>query len=331
VILLGEHAVVYGRPALAAAIDRQVVVTVIVTPTSATPEAGAGVLPRSLAVSGAETTLPPGAGGSSQPTPVAPEVIAFAARRLGLAVSSLAATAAANLPIGVGLGSSAACSVALLRALSQLADRPLATAQVCTHAFAVETLFHGFPSGIDNTVATHGGLLRFVRDTPFVRVPHAGLPLVIAVGRAQRRTREVVTALRQQWAAAPAEFEAIFDEVAALVADGEAAIRAGDLVRLGAAMNANHELLQRLGVSTEELDAMTALARAHGAAGAKLTGAGGGGAIICVCNDGREHLVHTFRAAGWAAFATDIGSAERGAEEVHESAGRERSRAAARA
>ena len=75
---------------------------------------------------------------------------------------------------------------------------------------------------------------------------------------------------------------------------------------LGALMNANHRLLQRLEISTQELDEMVALARDSGALGAKLTGGGGGGAVICLCDADREPLVERFTRAGWCAFATDI-------------------------
>ena len=81
-------------------------------------------------------------------------------------------------------------------------------------------------------------------------------------------------------------------------------------------MNANHRLLQRLGISTEELDEMVALARDAGALGAKLTGGGGGGAVICLCDADRKPLVECFTRAGWRAFATDI--AQRGEDRAND-------------
>jgi len=281
VILLGEHSVVYGRPALAAAIDRHV--EVCVAPHSTFDSSlwrSAGLLPSPL--------------------------VRYASDRLGISDWRLAVRATGNLPIGVGLGSSAALSVSLVRALAASADVPLDAATTCQHAYGLERLFHGHPSGVDNTVATYGGLLRFTRGAPLHRVVTAPLPLVVAIGRAPRATRRAVTALRSRWEADATSYEAIFDRIAALVADAEAAIVDADLRTLGAAMTANHELLRRCGVSTDELDAMVALARAHRAYGAKLTGGGGGGAIIGLCPEQRERCVAAFQRAGWEAFATDI-------------------------
>ena len=93
----------------------------------------------------------------------------------------------------MGLGSSAALSVALVRALARFAQRRLDDAAVCAAAFEIEKIFHGFPSGIDNTVATYGGLIAFTRGTAARRL-HARrpLPLVVALGRAPRRTQQNV-------------------------------------------------------------------------------------------------------------------------------------------
>jgi hydroxymethylglutaryl-CoA reductase len=230
-----------------------------------------------------------------------------AAELAGLASAGIAAVAAADLPVGVGLGSSAALSVALIRALAKFAGQSLSDAAVCTRAFEIEKIFHGFPSGIDNTVVTYGGLIVFRRGDA-VRPAAAArpIPLVIAIGRAPRETQQTVRGLRERWESSPALYEPLFDEIDHLASRAERAIGTGDLPTLGVLMNANHRLLQRLGVSTGELDEMVALARDVGALGAKLTGGGGGGAVICLCDAGRERLVESFTRAGWRAFATDI-------------------------
>jgi hydroxymethylglutaryl-CoA reductase len=214
----------------------------------------------------------------------------------------------------MGLGSSAALSVALVRALARFAYRALDDSAVCAGAFEIEKIFHGYPSGIDNTVATYGGLIAFTRGAAArpLCAPRP-LPLVVALGRAPRHTRQTVTALRAKWEANAATCERRFDEIAALVNAAEHAIAAGDHVTLGATMNANHAVLEHLGISTDELEQMVDLARTHGALGAKLTGGGGGGAVICLCDDDRSRLVAAFTRAGWQAFTTDIDVTQRGA------------------
>jgi hydroxymethylglutaryl-CoA reductase len=284
VILLGEHAVVYGRTALAASIDRFVEVTI---------------------AAGASSHLM--AARHAVPLPA----LERAAELTGLDPAGIAAAAAADLPAGVGLGSSAALSVALIRALARFAGQPVSDAVVCARAFEIEKIFHGFPSGIDNTIATYGGLIAFRRgDTVKPLATARSIPLVIALGRAPRETQKTVRGLRQRWENSPALYEPLFDEIDHLVNQALQAMTTGDLPMTGALMNANHRLLQRLEISTEELDEMVALARDSGALGAKLTGGGGGGAVICLCDADREPLVEHFARAGWRAFAADI--AQRG-------------------
>jgi len=283
VILLGEHAVVYGRTALAAAIDRYVQVCITSTPRTS---------------ENAEHAM-------------AAEVLTRATELMSVSPRTFETTISSNLPSGVGLGSSAALSVALIRALAQFVGREFDAAAVCAHAFELEKVFHGFPSGVDNTVATHGGLIAF-RLNAAVRALSIARPvqLVIALGRTPRRTRAAVTALRARWDAERAPYECLFDEVDELVTSAEHALGDGDLRILGDLMNANHAVLRRLGVSTDELDRLVALARAEGAWGAKLTGGGGGGAIICLGDT--ERLLAAFSQAGWQAFATTISTQPRG-------------------
>jgi hydroxymethylglutaryl-CoA reductase len=311
VILLGEHAVVYGRTALATAIDRHVTVHVACEPA---PECradhvGAERKPFLLKFSKYDPRPSP-----VDADPRLAQAIARAASLVGLNGKDLVTTISTDLPVAMGLGSSAALSVALVRALARFVRRPLDNQAVCEGAFEIEKIFHGFPSGIDNTVATYGGLIAFTRGTAARRLDaRRSLPLVVALGRAPRRTQQNVVALRQRWEANPEGCEPLFDEIAALVGQAARAIATGDLPTLGAAMSANHAVLRRLGISTDELEQMVTRAAMHGALGAKLTGGGGGGAVICLCDDDRAGLVDAFARAGWQAFATDIGATQRGA------------------
>ncbi len=285
VILLGEHAVVYGRPALAATIGRSVMVRV----------AGASSLHSGSAVDG--------------PDDVSEQALLRALQLVGIDSGAVSVSISTDLPVGVGLGSSAALSVALVRALARYAGRAFDDATVCRHAFEMERIFHAFPSGIDNTVVTYGGVMAFKSGAaPRALRAAASLPLVIALGREPRRTRQTVTALRRRRELAPRMYESIFDDIERLVVEAEGALAGADVGKLGALMNANHELLRRLQVSTDELDVLVGFARAHGAAGAKLTGGGGGGAIICLCDGDVEGLLAAFRDAGWPAFATLLGT-----------------------
>jgi hydroxymethylglutaryl-CoA reductase len=285
VILLGEHVVVYGRPAIAAALDRRV-----------------------------DVMLVPASGNARfeiEDDPRLPVALGRAAELVGVAPAGFVVRVASDLPRAMGLGSSAALSVALLRALASRADSRLSAGALSAYAYEVETIFHGTPSGIDNSAVASGGVIGFrrhpdgrmaVRPLPIART----IPLVVVLGRVPRQTKQVVTALRERWSAERRQYEQWFGEIEWLVADAERAIVRGDLAELGILMNTNHGLLRTLGVSTDELEAMVGLARSAGALGAKLTGGGGGGAVICLCPEARDQLVGAFARAGWHAFITDI-------------------------
>jgi len=308
VILLGEHAVVYGRAAIAAAVERRV-----------------------------EVTLRPAAGAARFDPEDDSRLAAALARAVELVggpARDFVVTIASDLPRAMGLGSSAALSVALVRALAAQAGRHLEVAELSSLAFEIETIFHGTPSGIDNSAAAYGGLIAFRRSrNGAVRVrplsTACAVPLVVALGREPRATQTTVGALRQRRAADPQRHERLFDEIDRLVAAAERAVIAGDLAELGILMNSNHGMLHTLGVSTDELESMVTLARRAGALGAKLTGGGGGGAVICLCPEGREQLVAAFARAGWQAFLTDIAQkGRRGADGRDDKTGVDRRHAA---
>jgi len=292
VILLGEHAVVYGRPAIAGSIDRYVSVRVT----------AAGSEPR-----GGGVQLFEAARGDSRLAAALDRAIAES----GLRAEDLDISAVTDLPVSVGLGSSAALSVALIRALAAAQSQYLSIGELCRRAFDLEKIFHGTPSGVDSTVTAMEGLIRFCTTGPAERrLVRRPIPLVIALGRAPRATGEVVARVRERREADPTTYEMIFDEIGALADEATERIRAWDLAAIGDLMNTNHTLLQRLEVSTPELDEMVELARANGARGAKLTGGGGGGAIICLCDGPRQGLIDALEARGWLAFEAAVGAEE---------------------
>ena len=284
VILFGEHAVVYGRPALAVPVT-QVAAEATVEP--AAPGAGLTVCAADL--------------GEESPVRAAPaEHPLAAAARLALAHLGMAAlepdwriTVRSTIPIASGLGSGAAVSAAIVRAVLDAGSwaleagdslaplPPCSPADVSALVYEVERLHHGTPSGVDNTVIAYGQPVYFVRGRPPQPFP-IGQPFTLAIADTGIRspTRIAVGDVRRSWEREPARFEALFDRVAVLVEAARTAIAASEPERLGPLMDANHALLQELGVSCPELDALVAAARAAGAPGAKLSGGGRGGNMI---------------------------------------------------
>ena len=115
----------------------------------------------------------------------------------------------------------------------------------------------------------------------------------------QGRTSELVAGVRSRRDEMPEHFDALFDEMDSLSLQGADLLRSGSWQELGALMNVCHGLLNAIGVSTPTLERMVALARQAGAAGAKLTGAGGGGSIVALCPDGVDVVEEALRQSGY--------------------------------
>lgn len=299
-IVLGEHAVVYGEPAIAAGLDRGVTVTVA-------PRAAGPTTFRGLHLSESEAAR----------LRVAVEALVTAT----LGASGSAGVPAAfdlevesTLPTGVGLGSSAALSVALTRALADHYGVDLDDTEVVRRANLAEAVFHTHPSGIDAEAAARGGTLLFRRGegaTP-LRLP-TPIALVIAMVGPSPPTAEMVSGVRTRWDNDRAATEPHVRAIGSLVTEARAALASADLARLGALMDTNHAHLQALGVSSPTLDEHVAIARRAGALGAKMTGGGGGGCMIALVREpagpDTEDVVDALRdAEAPLVFTTTVGT-----------------------
>ncbi len=285
IILAGEHAVVYGRPALA------VPVFGVQARAQVTHAAAWHLTAPAVDLDAPLAALP-----GDHPLRRAVDLARQALPGLPPARVRIAST----IPVAAGLGSGAAVTVALLRALAAFAGRPLPDARVNALAYEVEKLHHGTPSGIDNTVITYARPIVYRRGQGWQPLVVArAVPLVIADTGQPAATRDMVAGVRARWQAQCARYEALFDAIAQAVAAAQAALAAGDLAALGQALRANHARLQDLGVSTPRLDALVQAAEAAGAYGAKLAGAGGGGNMLAVTRpEDQARVAAALRAAG---------------------------------
>jgi mevalonate kinase len=277
VLLLGEHAVVYGHPALAAALGRRVSVEV-------EEDARGPAVELLVSAEGA-------ASGTSIETP--PELVRAAAAMASAAGAPprFRARVRSELPLGAGLGSSAALGVALARAFSQLARRDCPPERAEQLALDLERVFHGAPSGVDPAICARGGVILFRRGEP-PRIEHVSprspLHLVIALTSVVRGTRSTVLPLSARRAERPDLYDPMLAFLGELAHGGAVALERGDLQDLGLRFDAAHGVLAALGVSCPELEGAVGTLRKAGALGAKLTGAGGGGAAIGLARDA-EH------------------------------------------
>lgn len=300
IILCGEHAVVYNRPAIALPMSN---LRAYARWEAGDPGAGLRVYAPDLGEAWALDDEPRG--------PMA-ELAAAALARLGLPRPDLAITLRSDIPVAGGMGSGAAIGAALVRALAAQAGRELGPAEVSALVYASEGRYHGTPSGIDNTVVAYERAIWFQRrppGPPVIEPLAIGAPLSLVVGDTGVRspTRLPVGAVRDAWLAEPAGYEELFDAVGEVVGHAREALAAGDLPALGAAMNANQGLLERLGVSSPELGRLVGAARAAGALGAKLSGAGWGGVMVALAEPGGEAAIaEAMRGAGAAAVQVAV-------------------------
>lgn len=294
IILLGEHAVVYGYPALAAALDRGVTIAPVPTPAG-------GPLRLDIPAWNVAVTA-----GRAPEHHLVGRALAAIADSLDLGFPAVSLVGDAQIPPGAGLGSSAAMAVAAARALLVHAKRKPELDAVTAAASASEAILHGRASGVDVALAAAGGLGVFRRRGGLTPIA-ARLRVLVGSSGAPRST----SAMIERVAAATncAVDDARLGELGALTDTGTAALLAGDLAGLGGAMDRAHAVLGGLGVSTPQLDALCAAARTAGAHGAKLTGAGGGGAVIAIAPRDREAAVlAAWRAAGVTGFVATVGA-----------------------
>ena len=301
IILAGEHAVVYGYPALALTLDKGIRIAV------SKHEDGLSCGPVLRAVGLGFT-------GEVKPDPegLGPQVLRLALKYLiylyGRRVKRLMFTVDSNIPGGYGLGSSAALSVALIRAVHIFFGKKLTQNKTLSLAMKLESIFHGNPSGIDHTVISTGGLIKFSKNNnhcTFKKInSKLSLKLAIGVSGPHVGTSKAVMVLREKMKYHEKAYENIFSGIGQVVNEMSYCITEGKLAAAGELMDLNQGYLNALGVSTPKLEKMCTIARERGALGAKLTGAGFGGAVIALCDDPIA-IVRAFEEAGYSSFATD--------------------------
>lgn len=279
-ILLGEHSVVYGQPAIAVPLRDPGAEAAVSRTDPSSP------IELDLRDFGIRWTV--------GLKPVAEEIPPFA-ELIRLATTSLAGvpdrgwtlSIRSEVPIGCGLGSGAAVSAAAFKALAAEFKVPLPPQRLSDLVHRIEKIHHGRPSGIDNTVVATARpvLFRKGRAPEFLSPPPRPLTLVIGYTGMRHKTSEVVADVAAAHAAEPERYDALFAEIGDISERGAKAFSGGAFEELGRLMDRNQTLLEEMGVSSPELERLVAAARDAGALGAKLSGAGRGGCIAALARD----------------------------------------------
>ena len=294
-ILLGEHSVVYGRHAIAVPVPLNIRVKI--------EEADAGVL-LMIPSWGVEYYLdkkPEERQSFEKPA-------ALILEKMNLNNVGMKIEVFSDIPRGMGLGGSAVLAVSIIKALNHHYKMGLSEQEINQMAYESEKIAHGNPSGIDNTIATYGYPLIYrkgektLKERLQIKEP---LNLVLAFSKSEGLTAKTVAHVRKQWKSNQEMYDGVFDDIDAIVLNGIQAIQDNDLKQLGELMNFNQGLLNTLQVSTPELERMIHVARDAGAFGAKLTGGGGGGAMIAV-SDNPDEIIEAFDNEGFQSIRFSI-------------------------
>lgn len=292
IILFGEHAVVYNRPAIAVPISQVKARTIVMADPKGTP--------------GTIHVIAPNIGLESDLEELSHEEPLAAAIHSVLTTLKVRSAPACNLritstiPVAAGMGSGAAVTISIIRALSSFLGHPLPDEQVSKLAFEVEKLHHGTPSGIDNTVITYQKPVFFIRNHP-IQTFDVPQPFTVVIGDTgiPSPTANTVADVRHAWQVDPEHYEELFDLVGQIVQVAQRALKSGDPKTIGSLMDKNHELLQKIGVSSTELNCLVNAARSAGALGAKLSGGGRGGNMIAlVTPKTAEQVVNSLQKEG---------------------------------
>ncbi len=296
IILLGEHAVVYGRHAIAAPVPLAIQAQI--------EDIDSGIelmIPRW----GVEQALHP----EAKDPQSFDQPLATILEKLELGARAMRITVFANVPRAMGLGGSAAVAVSIIRAMDEHFKLNLSDEEVNSLAFECEKVAHGTPSGIDNTMATYGRPLLYRRGEPALVEsikPKAPINLVIGMSGIESLTARMVAGVRKAWQRNSRLYEQIFDSIDRLALEAVKAIHNHDMEHLGDLMNICQGQLNSLQVSSWEIEEMIQLARRTGALGAKLTGGGGGGSIIALCPDNSAEVAAAIESSGYQALEVTI-------------------------
>ncbi len=265
IILFGEHAVVYGYPGIALPV-KEISINVRINQSN------------SFSYS-ADRKL------YKEEKDRLNKLIDFLFFKLDIAKENLEINIESTIPISSGLGSSAALSISLIRAISDHFHLDLEEEYINKLGFECEKFFHGTPSGIDNTVITYEKPVYYKKGKVELLKIKNPLDFVIADSGIKANTKQVVSEVRKRYDKDREKYSNIFQEIALITSQAKPFLQESNITMIGILMTQNHYLLKQLGVSNDKLDRMVEIALQAGAYGAKLAGSGKGGNIIAIVDD----------------------------------------------
>ncbi len=292
VILFGEHAVVYGRPAIAVPVNEVGVKAYILALPALAPD--------NIKINAPGIQLKTEL---SQLSSEHPFTILFATIKKELKLTHYPAfqiKISSNIPVAAGMGSGAAVSVAIIRAITTFLGISVSPSVISKIAFEVEKVYHGNPSGIDNTVIAFQQPIYYLRSTPLIPLrPKESFNLLVADSGIPASTHKAVSFVQERWNEKKDQYNSFFDSIGEITNQARRWIEDSPVNNIGPLMTQNHQILKKIGVSNSILDNMVETALNAGALGAKLCGAGTGGNMVALVSPSTiEPVIESLAAIG---------------------------------
>lgn len=305
IILFGEHFVVYGKPAILASISRRITVA------ARTINDNKIVIRSDIGATGeySDSGFNPVKGGKNTKEILDPlysairKVLAARNQNAGIEMDVVS-----EVPHGLGLGSSAASCVATVAAVDSLFGKP-DRQKVCEQAIESERMIHKNSSGADCYVSAFGGLIHYSKSEGFKEIESkTPLSIVIASTGVRHSTGDLVSGVKRFKDKNERLFNDLASQAGNISTQAMAAISSGNKEEIGKLLNENQALLGQIGVSHENADDLIDICSRAGALGAKITGAGGGGAVIALAADKRDgaRIAAKVKAQGYDSFEVEI-------------------------
>ena len=315
VILFGEHFVVYGSPAILAAINKRISVdarTIIHDENKIVIRSDIGVAGE-YRNNGEFNALE---GGSKAKAVLDPlygairQVLLMRNKKKKKKNIGIEIGISSRVPPGIGLGSSAASCVATVAAVDSLFQKNPSRQKVCELAIESERLIHKRTSGADCYVSTFGGLMQYYgKSKSFKNIETKGsLSLVVASTGIKHSTSDLVAGVKRFKDTNRILFESLSKQASDICLQACTAIKSGKCDKIGELMNENQIILQQIGISHHKVRDIIDICSKAGAIGAKITGAGGGGAVIALAASKQEStkIASHVKAAGYQSFEVEI-------------------------
>ncbi len=272
--LLGEHAVLYGSPALALSIDKR-------------SHVEASPLPKGEILIESELGVYKEGSKCNEDLVKLAEGLKELLGRYGID-RGVHLRIRSEVPVSSGMASSASVAAAISKSIDALFNLGMSESELLNAVYTFERMIHGRASKTGPACAVLGGVIWVEWSDGEMRATslgHKEVPIAIACTGEPSWTKEMVERVSKLREALPEIHERIVRSISDLVFKGRDALESGDLKTLGSLMNINQGLLYSLGVSSFSIERIVWEARMRGALGAKLSGAGGGGCVVILHED----------------------------------------------